>query len=580
MKSLKYSEILKRNKELFFSSNVTPYNIAVLSNITVHQIKEILEYCIRTNDVRANIQIGDYDNIIQDSINYRDANAIIIMWELSNIVEGLQYNIELYTDEQLSELLLKTKSEFDFVFNNLKKSSIILINKFSSLPFSNSNIRSNNLEKLGDQLNNYLEETIPTNARLVDLDKVIASVGVSKSLDLRYFYSSKALYTIDFFKAYAEHVKPFFISANGKAKKALIFDCDNTLWKGILGEDGADGIEMSPKTKNGAIFFEVQTIARALNAQGILIGICSKNNFEDVEEVIKSHPDMQLRDKHISIIKSNWRDKATNLKEISNELNIGLDSLVFIDDSSFEVNLVEEKLPDITVLHVPERLHEYPVMLRENVNLFYNLSVTDEDISKIEKYKHQRLRENERYKFNDIEDYLASLDLRITLYQNDKSVVPRMSQMSQKTNQFNLTTKRYTETDIQNFVENQKFELFAISVSDKFGDNGITGLCIVKFDDVKKTAEIDTFLLSCRIIGRNIEFAFMDYLIGNIKKRKCISVTSKYIKTRKNSQVHDFYDKCAFRAIESDDLKKLYEIQVVDYQYKNKNYIEVIYDSE
>ena len=187
----------------------------------------------------------------------------------------------------------------------------------------------------------------------MNIDKIISHLGISTSIDNRLFYLSKILYSIPFLKSYVNHIKPILFSTIGLAKKALIFDCDNTLWKGILGEDGFENIEMSTNTKHGYIFSEIQSIALSLESQGVLLGLCSKNNFEDVMEVVNSHPDMQLKEHHLSIIKVNWKDKASNLKSISSELNIGLDSIVFIDDSQFEIDLVNEKLPMVTTIQVP-----------------------------------------------------------------------------------------------------------------------------------------------------------------------------------------------------------------------------------
>ena len=576
MKELKYSEILRLNKEIGETLESKPYNISILSNIIVHQIQEILEYQLRTGGINANVVLGDYDNIVQDSLKYKESNAVLIFWEVCNIIDGLQFKIDLFDDGQLNEIFEKTKSEIDLVLKNLGKTSLVLLNVFTSLPFSTSARRKTKLEELADQLNQYLADNIPANVRLVELEKVIASIGVEDSFDYRYYYSSKALYTVNFFKSYAEYVKPFIMSANGKAKKVLIFDCDNTLWKGILGEDGYDNIEMSPRTKDGLIFAEIQSIALALNKQGILICLCSKNNPEEVDKVIKSHPDMQLRDKHITINKSNWSDKVSNLREIAQELNIGLDSFVVVDDSHFEVNLIKELLPEVTVLQVPERLYEYPKLLRENSGLFYNLSFTDEDKKKSEMYTQQVKRESLRNEFTDIENYLASLELNMTVYQDEDSIIPRISQMSQKTNQFNLTTKRYTEGDIKNFIDDDSAEVFAFSVADKFGDSGITGLCIIIFNDKNQTAVIDTFLMSCRIIGRNIEYAFIDYLVDIMRSNKINEIQARYIKTQKNGQVKTFYDKCSFRLTDSNESVKNYTLVVSEYKPRQVSYIEVL----
>ena len=575
-KNLKYGEILRRNAKLKKTLPNIKYELKVLSNITVSQLNEILEYSLRVEAIPAIVKSGDYDNIVQDSLKYKDSNLVIIFWELCNIIDGLHFKIELFDDQQLDAIVGKTKSEIDLVFKNLQQSSLVLFNKFTFFQFYSSSINETKLEKLSAQLNQYLADNVPENIKLVDLEKVIANVGINSSLDLRYYYSSKALYTIDFFKAYAEHIKPYIMSANGKSKKAIIFDCDNTFWKGVLGEDGLDGIEMSSSTRDGAIFSEIQSIALAINKKGILIGLCSKNNPADVDEVIKSHPDMQLRDKHITIKKVNWLDKVTNLREIAGELNIGLDSLVFVDDSCFEVNFIKEQIPEITVLQVPDRLYDYPKMLRENLALFYNLSFTEEDKQKVGIYKQQVQRETIKKEFSDIEGYLSSLGLKLTIFEDDKSIIPRMSQMSQKTNQFNLTTRRYTEGDIRSFIANNDTRIFAFSVSDKFGDSGVTGLCIINIDGNNKVANINTLLMSCRVIGRDIEYAFMDYLIHYIKDREINMVKAKYIQTQKNEQVKGLFDKCSFSLDGSTEIEKNYVLNIEDYKPKQIHYIEVI----
>tara|TARA_B100000315_G_C14581463_1_gene590716 strand:- start:226 stop:1974 length:1749 start_codon:yes stop_codon:yes gene_type:complete len=575
LRQLKYSEILKYNKVIGSNLKSKPYKISVLSNTIINQIKEILEYPLRCEGISANVTFGGYDNIVQDSIKYCNSNTVIIFWELCNIIDGFEYKVETLNDESLNAFIDKTKSEIDLVLKALEKTSLVIFNRFTSLQFRSSNIRKSNLDKVAYKLNQFIESRINPNVKLFDLEKVIARIGLEKSLDLRYYYSSKALYMVNFFKAYTESVIPFIMSANGKAKKALILDCDNTLWKGILGEDGFDHIEMSTNTKDGLIFHEIQSIVLALNQGGVLIGLCSKNNPEDVDEVIKSHEDMQLRDRHITLNKSNWSDKVSNLKEMAEELNIGLDSFVIVDDSPFEVNLIKKELPEVTVLQVPEKLYEYPRMLQENVGLFYNLASSSEDLKKTEMYRQQVKRGTVKKSFTDIEDYLASLELKITVFQDNESIIPRMAQMSQKTNQFNLTTKRYTEGDIRKFVENDHFTVYAFSLSDRFGDSGVTGLCIIQFDVKSGLADVDTFLMSCRIIGRNIEYAFIDFLLYSLQKRKVKTVTAKYIRMQKNEQVKDYYKKCSFNLVKETSSTREYTLDLTKYESKPIGYIQI-----
>lgn len=572
---LKYSEILRENSALGRSMGDERYKIALLANVTISQIKEILEYTLRREGVPAIVTIGDYDNIVQDSLKYTQSELVVLFWDPYNITGDLQYRIDLLTDSQVNDIFDKTCAELGLVFKNLQETSLVLMNTFTALPFSSTDISQGKLEELSRKLNEHLREHTPRNVRLVDLEKVIATVGVQKSFDLRYWYSSKAPYTIDFFKAYSQVVKPLVLSSRGKAKKALIFDCDNTLWKGVLGEEGASGIQMSRATNEGSLFADVQSIALSLSSQGVLIGLCSKNNPQDVDEVLRSHPDMQLRSEHLAVKRVNWSDKASNLREIARELNIGLDSLVFVDDSAFEVNLVRGQLPEVTVLQVPEALHLYPSMLRANCGLFYKLSSTVEDAKKTEMYKDQAKREASKIEFGDVESYLASLGTKLTIHEDDVSIVPRMAQLSQKTNQFNLTTIRYTEGDIGAFVSGPLAKVFAFSVRDRFGDSGITGLCIVK-DLGAKEAVIDTFLMSCRVLGRNVEYAFLNWLIGRLDRQGVHRVYARYTETAKNAQVKEFFDRCSFSLTASTEKSRDYALNVGDYKSKQVEYVEII----
>ena len=575
---MKYSHILKENSRLEYMVNNEKYSIHVLSNIIVNQLGEILEYFLRDRSIPGKVSFADYDNIIQASQKSNKYDAIIIFWEISNYIEGFQYQAEIITKDKLMEIEKKIINEMELVFESLKNSSLVLFNRFSSMIFSHTNPFCNELEEMVNRLNNYIDKKNLDNFYFIDIDKAIATVGVSNSVDFRYYYSSKALYTIAFFKDYTNLVLPFFLAVSGKKKKAIIFDCDNTLWRGVVGEDGFDNINLSPNDPVGKIYHEIQSLALSLKNQGIILGICSKNNLTDVERVLNDHSDMLIRNKDLVIKKINWNDKASNLKEISEELNIGLDSIVFIDDSDFEIELVKQKLPQVTTLKVPSKIYEYPHMIRNAQNLFFDISKSNEDQNKTEMYKQQTLRKNAEKNSSNIEDYLLSLALKIRVFFDDKSLVTRMAQMTQKTNQFNLTTNRYTEADLLNFVMKDDFKVICISVSDKFGESGVTGLCILKLDKNKKVAKIDTFLMSCRIIGRNIEYAFMDKIIYLLKKENFFEVYANFKQTMKNDQVSKFYDNCGFKLLDTNDNFKSYSIIINDYKYRDIQYIETSYE--
>ncbi len=573
MKELKYSEILKQNSLLEKNQCGEKYEIALVSNIVIAQLKEIFEYSLRSSGVNASVSLGDYDNIVQDSLKYKNADLIVVFWEAANIIDGLQYKAETMGPEDTKKILAKTKEEIDYVLENLMHSSMVIINRFSSLAFNHHATLPGNFDHICAELNAYLADRIKPNMFVLDVDRVCAKISIEKSIDLRYYYSSKVFYTVDFYKEYVNHAGPLVLSANGKAKKALIFDCDNTLWKGILGEDGIEGIKMSGKHPDGVMFEEVQYLALCLSKQGVLIGICSKNNQEDVDEVINNHPDMMIRDENIAIKKINWQDKVANLTSISKELNIGLDSLVFVDDSAFEANYIRESLPQVTVLQVPQKIHDYPAMIRESRRLFLNISRSKEDGKKIEMYKQQEVREKEKRHFATLQEYLKSLGLTVAIHINDAALIPRMAQLTQKTNQFNLTTKRYTETAIRNFVDSATDVVFSFQVNDKYGDYGVVGLAIVSVGSGREKAEIDSFLMSCRVIGRNVELAFFDFLISHLKKLEIHELSARYIKSPKNQQVAQFYESVGFKVTNTSEGEKNYLLNMGAYKPNAFDYI-------
>lgn len=576
---MKYNEIIKKNSNLDTFTTDKKYSVCVLSNVVMSQIQDVLEYFIREKSIPGKVSFGEYDNIVQESFKVSDYNLTIIFWEISNYIDGFHYQVEILGKDKIKDIEKRIINEIDLVFENLKNSSLVLFNKFSSMIFSHKMPFFNELDGMVIRLNDYLSKKKYNNIHLVDINKVISTVGVLNSVDYRFYNSSKVLYTINFFKAYSKLILPYILAANGKKKKAIILDCDNTLWKGVIGEDGFKSINLSPRDPAGKVYHEIQALALSLKKNyGVLLGICSKNNLSDIEKVFNEHPDMLIRNEDLAIKKVNWNDKAQNLREISEELNIGLDSIVFIDDSDFEIELIKTKIPQITSIKVPSKIHEYPTLFRDIFSLFFDISKSAEDKIRTEFYKQQNLRSNEKKKTNNIEDFLSSLKLNIKLFVDHKDSVPRMAQMTQKTNQFNLTTKRYTEGDISQFILNKDYKVFCISVSDKFGDSGITGLCILKLDRSEKLAIIDTFLLSCRVIGRNIEHVFMDTIINKIKKEKILKIKSSFKKTLKNEQVRKFYDQFGFELKFKNGKIKDYDVSINNYKhnYKNINYIKIL----
>lgn len=573
--NLKFSEIVQQNNKLAEKMNSANYSISILSNVILNQLNPVLEYFLRLEDIPAKCISGEYDNIMQDSQRHSSSNAIIIFWEMANLIDGFQYKANILDKTETEAIITRFKSEIDFVFQQLNKTSLVVINRFSTIVFNHYHLKKNNFDLICDELNSYLTKVAPANAVIIDVDKVIAGLSVSKAVDFRNYYSSKSLYTVDFIKEYASYIAPIFRSVSGKTKKALIFDCDNTLWNGIIGEDGMDGVAMSASSSKGVVFEEVQFLARELAEKGILIGLNSKNNPEDVSEVIMTHPDISLKDEHIIIKIVNWNEKAGNLKSIAQQLNIGIDSLVFVDDSDFEINLVKEFAPQVITIQVPKEKYMYPDEIRKSMKLFYSKNETNEDSARVKMYKEELQREIVKSSFLNIEEYLKSLELKLKIYKDDVQLVQRISQLTQKTNQFNLTTKRYTEAEVKLFTDSELYHVFAFGVKDRFGDFGITGVAIVRLEN--EEAIFDTFLMSCRILGRKIEIKFIDEILHYLSNKGVRIVRSSFIKTPKNAQVENFYEGIGFSLDSSDNQNKNYSILLEKHHYNTINFINTTY---
>lgn len=577
---LSYAELLADNRRLGEGLGEARYDVALLSNVVTFQLNEILEWVLRHEGLPAHVRSGDYDNIVQDSARPDAADLVIVFWEPSNYTAGLHHRVLGFTPAELDGLLERFTAEIDLVLANLAARPLVLFNRFTALPFNVHNRARDPLDALCDALNRHLEAHRPANTQLVDIERVLARVSVERALDWRSFYASKAPYSVAFYRAYAEFVRPLACAATGRARKVLLFDCDHTLWKGILGEDGIDGLELSERTPDGAVFAEVQSLALELQRRGVLLGLCSKNNPEDVDQVLRAHPDMRLRDEHLAVKRVNWQDKVTNLREIAAALDVGLDALVLVDDSDFEVNLVREQLPEVRVLQVPRQLHRYPALLRESAWLFERPGLTAEDLRKTEMYREQEQRGRLRRSYAGVEEYLRSLELRLAIAVDEAGHVARLAQLTQKTNQFNLTTRRYTEAQIAGFVASDDWRVFDFSLRDRFGDYGITGLALVALERAGASARVDTLLMSCRVIGRGVEQVFLDHIVARLQAAGLTRLEAEYVPTPKNSQVSDFFDRMGFVPTPRDHGVMGYALELREYRRRGSADVTVVESQE
>jgi FkbH-like protein len=577
---MKYIDLIQNNQKLASKVSGQEYKILILSNIVVDQMKEVLEFHLRLEGINVKVIFGDYDNIVQNSKNINQIDSVIIFFELLNLTDNIQESSFLMTPKELSSLGEKTKKEIALVFQNLGNVPTVIINSFSSLANDSKTFSSTPLELLANDLNSYLNNYIIDrsidNIVIADLNKVMSSISVESSVDMRQYYSSKALYTFSFFNSYIEFIKPNYMEVLGRIKKVLVLDCDNTLWGGVIGEDGVDGIRIGSDvvTGSGNIFARVQNLILSMKNQGVLLALCSKNNMNDVELVFNSNPGMVLKNKDFVCKKINWQDKASNIREISIELNLGLDSFIFIDDSDFEIGLVEKKLPQVTCFSVPKNLSNYTGLVRDIKKYFFKSKSGVEDLSRTDLYHVERKRSEFKNEFTSLDEYLKSLNIIISVSWNSEIDINRAAQMSQKTNQFNLATVRYTAVKIQEMIQSTMFDLMTFSLKDDYGEYGISGLIVISRQDDHQ-ASIDNFLMSCRVLGRSIEYKIINYVLKSLHNDGIRKIIAKYVVTNKNQQVEGFFEKVGFSIIERSKNEKNYFIDLGSHVYNDIEYIKI-----
>jgi FkbH-like protein len=330
----------------------------------------------------------------------------------------------------------------------------------------------------------------------------------------------------------------------GKFKKCLICDLDNTLWGGVIGDDGLEGIQLGHELGVGKIYTEFQLWIKKLKDRGIIICVCSKNNEEIAKEPFEKHPDMILHLDDIAVFQANWGTKIDNIRTIQTILNIGFDAMVFLDDNPFERNIVRENIPDITVPELPEDPADYLEYLY-SLNLFETVSYSSNDSNRTKQYQIDSQRVSLQKTFTNEADFLKSLDMISVVKGFDKFNTPRAAQLSQRSNQFNLRTIRYTEADIEKIGNDSHYKSFALSLSDKFGDNGLICVVILEKQDAD-TLFVDTWFMSCRVLNRGMENFTLNILVRYAKKNGFKKIIGEYIPTPKNKLVKDHYINLGF----------------------------------
>jgi FkbH-like protein len=536
-------------------------SVFILRNFTIEGIKPLLVFHCLKNDIRPTVSFGEFDNVLQeliepDSSVHRESADIVV---LSLMLEGLDPS---YGEPgwKPSQALERLKTIFEVA---LSTEFLFAVNTF--IPPYDPDYGIAGTAELSERINevatinHFIRSFVAKNSTrfiLMDWERIARICGESETMDYRFWYMSKAPFKQTFLNLYALEILKVVRALKGKSKKCLLLDCDNTLWGGVVGEDGLSGIRLDRHAYPGNIYHDFQKQVLRLHERGVLLALVSKNNEEDVWEVLDHHPECLIKRKHLTAWRINWDAKVRNIEQIALELNIGIESFVFVDDSSTECELVRKMLPQVMVVQVPTKSHFYPRILARD-GLFDTLSLSTEDRNRSNMYQEEAQRKQAEREFTSVDGYLASLELVATIRSVAPEDVSRIAQLTQKTNQFNLTTRRYSAAQIEAFARDDDSAVFSLSVRDRFGDSGVTGVLIAfREGDI---ARIDSLLLSCRVLGRNLETVFLDTCLGRLQQRWMAKEwEAEFLPSKKNSQTSDFYDRAGFTPVRSDSTGVLY----------------------
>jgi FkbH-like protein len=547
---------LAEEDNLSFTKSV---RVAVVASSTINGLIESIKADSAKCDLLIKPYLSEYNQFAQEIFNKESAlysfnpEIIFIHLDLRTLAGEIYFNpndpainIKGWQEETFS--LLKDLCSKCLLYSNSK---IVLSNL--EVPYLSSLGTLENNQELGFrqsviEINSNLLEEFKRNKDVYvhDYENFSGKIGKQHLIDEKMYYLGDMKIKPSLIPELASSLSSFIKGLFVTPKKCLVLDLDNTLWGGVIGESGINGIKLGP-TPEGRSFMEFQQYILSLYNRGVILAVNSKNNYEDAIEVIKNHPHMILREEHFAALRINWDDKVKNLKSLAEEINIGLDSMVFLDDDDFNREMVKEFLPEVEVVDLPKEFSLYLNTI-DNLSFFESLTLTQEDIGKGKMYSQEKQRRTLKEEVTDVEEYLKLMKMEASVYINNLEHTERISQMTQKTNQFNMTTKRYSEEEIETFIRSKDFLVFTLSLTDKFGDYGITGLAILKNEE---DWEIDSFLLSCRILGRKAENALMSYVSSFLLEQGSSKLVGSYIPTKKNAVAANAYKDLGF--VETND---------------------------
>jgi FkbH-like protein len=551
---------------------LTKFKLAILRSFTVEPIVPLLRAEAFAHGIDLEVHVGDFNTYVQDMLDsqsslYRFApNAVVLA------VRADQAAPELWRDfadlapevaQQAAERVVRGYEQWVGVFRKHSQAALI-IHSLERPSFPSLGVLDDQSEVgqsgLIRQINRELRRIAAGfhGVYILDYDALVARHGSEPWHDERKWLTARLPIAASHLIHMAREWMRFIVPLSGRTAKVLVVDLDNTLWGGVIGEDGMTGIKVGPEYP-GAAYQALQRALLDLSRKGILLAVCSKNNLDDAMEALEKHPGMLVRAKHFAAMRINWTDKAQNLREIARELNVGIDALAFLDDNPFEREQIRAVLPEVTVIDLGKNPLEYAVAVR-NCAVFERLTLSSEDQQRTEMYAAQKQRAGAEQNFQSKEDFFRFLEQEAELEPVSDLTLARIAQLTQKTSQFNLTTRRYSEPQIAEMAKRPEWHIFSIRVRDRFGDHGLVGVAIAH--DEGEQCEVDTFLLSCRVIGRTVETALLAHLAESAAQRGRKQLFGWFLPTKKNAPARDFYEQHGFNRQETNGSGSLWTLDL------------------
>jgi FkbH-like protein len=542
---------------------LTPCRLALLRSFTVEPLVPLLQAAAFAHGIALEVHVGAFNTYAQDILDPTSAlyhfapDVVLLAVQTRDIASELWHGYADLSPEARDAAIKRTIASFHTCITTLRSRSqahlIVHTLETPAVPSQGIFDQQSTDGQVGaiQEINTALHQLAhqQRGVYILDYDAIVARYGRIHWYDERKWLTTRLPISAGCLVPMAQEWLRFLAPLTGRGCKALVVDLDNTLWGGVIGEDGIEGIQLE-REYPGTAYQALQRAILDLYQRGIILAICSKNNFDDAMEALEGHPGMLLRPQHFAAWRINWQDKVQNLREIAAELNIGIDALAFLDDNPVERAHIRADLPEVTVLPLPDDPMGYAAALRATP-VFERLVLSDEDRERGRYYVEQRQRVELEQQATSLEDFYASLQQEVEIRPVDTASLTRVAQLTQKTNQFNTTTHRYREQQISTMVESPNWDAYAVRVCDRFGDNGIIGVVIVH--DMDDVSDIDTFLLSCRVISRGVETSILSFLVERARARQLRQVQGWFIPTKKNAPARDCYAEHSMKALAEQD---------------------------